>query len=150
MEENVLDIDSLIHALYQSISGSAGQERQWDQMRHLFFPGAHLVRTFVADDGAPQALMMDVETYVETTSDYFRENGFYEWETARRTDAFGNIAHVLSTYEARHNPDDPKPFRRGINSIQLFHDGQRWWIINMLWDNEREDNPMPAKYLSSG
>ncbi len=146
----VRDIDSLIHTLYESISGPAGQERQWDQMRHMFFPRAHMIRTSVADDGTPLALVMDVETYIETTSDYFQEHGFYEREVARRTEIFGNIAHVFSTYEARHSPDDPSPFRRGINSIQLFYAGQQWWIINMIWDNEREDNPMPAKYLSSG
>jgi N-acetylglutamate synthase-like GNAT family acetyltransferase len=148
--EAARDIDSLIHALYESISGPAGQERQWGQMRHLFFPQAHMVRTSVADDGTPQALVMDVETYIETTSGFFQQHGFYEREIARRTDRFGNIAHVLSSYEARHSLDDPEPFRRGINSIQLFYDGQRWWIINMLWDNEREENPMPEKYLASG
>ncbi len=148
--EHVHDIASLIPALYQSISGPAGQERQWDRMREMFFPGAHMVRTIIAEDGTPQALVMDVETYIETTSAYFREHSFYEIEIARRTERFGNIAHAFSTYESRHNVDDPEPFGRGINSIQLFHDGERWWIINMLWDNEREDNPMPAEYLASG
>ena len=66
---------------------------------------------------------------------------------ARRTQIFGNVARLFSSYEARFDPDDPEPFKRGINSIQLFHDGKRWWIINMLWDNERDDNPLPAKYL---
>lgn len=142
------DIDSLIRTLYETICGPAGQERQWDRMRRLFFPKAHMVRTSVSDDGTPQALVMDVETYIATTSPYFQGEGFFEWEVARRIDKFGNIAHVFSTYEARHDPNDDQPFRRGINSIQLFYDGQRWWIMNMLWDNEREDNPLPEKYLA--
>ncbi len=143
----VRDIDSLIHALYETICGPAGQERQWDRLRHLFFPRAHMVRTFIGNDGAPQALVMDVESYITTTTPYFQDPGFFEWEVARRTDQFGNIAHVFSTYEARYDPHDNEPFKRGINSIQLFYDGQRWWIVNMLWDNEREDNPLPQKYL---
>ena len=144
------DIDSLIQALYDSICGPAGQARKWDRMRTMFFPGAHMIRTSLAEDGRPQAMVMDVETFIKTASDYFRDHGFYEWEVARRTERFGNIAHAFSTYESRHNADDAQPFGRGINSIQLYHDGGRWWIMNMLWDNEREDNPLPARYLSSG
>ena len=144
----VRDIDSLIRTLYETICGPAGQERQWGQMRRLFFPEAHMIRTSVGDDGTPQASVMDVETYIATTSPYFQGEGFFEWEVARRIDRFGNIAHVFSTYEARHDPNDAQPFSCGINSIQLFYDGQRWWIMNMLWDNEREDNPLPEKYLA--
>ena len=106
-----------------------------------------MIRTSIREDGIPQALVMDVETYISTTAGFFKEQGFYEWEVARCTDRFGNIAHVFSTYEARHDPADPAPFKRGINSIQLFYDGQRWRIMNMLWDNEREDNPLPETYL---
>ena len=143
------DIDTLIDTLYDCICGPAGQERQWDRLRGLFFEGAHMIRTEVSDDGIPRAIVRDVEAYIASTAGFFDQQGFYEWEIARRTEIFGNIAHVFSTYEARFDRDDPQPFNRGINSIQLFHDGQRWWIINMLWDNERDDNPLPAKYLTT-
>jgi hypothetical protein len=140
-------LDAIILALYESVSGPAGEERDTPRMRSLFMPGAHLVRTSVAGDGTPQAKVMDVETFARDNADYFRQNGFYETEIARRTDLFGNIAQVFSTYEARTDADKEPPFKRGINSIQLFNDGKRWWVVNMLWDNEREDNPMPAEYL---
>lgn len=145
--DDARDIDTLIKALYETICGPAGQERQWERLRGLFFPQAHMVRTIVSDDGTPQALVMDLSSYIATTTPFFHDRGFFEWEVARRTDRFGNIAQVFSTYEARYDLHDPAPFKRGINSIQLFHDGQRWWIVNMLWDNEREDNPLPEKYL---
>jgi hypothetical protein len=141
------DIDSIIQALYETICGPTGQERQWDRLRNLFFPGAHMIRTVVDNQGSPQAAVMDIETYITATVPYFQNQGFFEWEVARRTDRFGNIAQLFSTYEARYDPHDPAPFKRGINSIQLFHDGKRWWIMNMLWDNEREDNPLLEKYL---
>jgi len=145
--DSTRDIDSLVHALYATICGPAGEPRDWDGMRRLFFPNARMIRTSVGEDGAPQAEVMDVETYIARTAPYFKENGFFEWEIVRRIDRFGNVAHVFSTYEARHRQDDAQPFKRGINSIQLFHDGRRWWIVNMLWDNEREDNPLPEEYL---
>ncbi|HEX8773999.1 MAG TPA: hypothetical protein VF735_10350 [Pyrinomonadaceae bacterium] len=139
-------LDAIIPALYETVSGPAGEERDTPRMRTLFMPGAHLVRTIIADDGTPRAHMMDVEGYARDTAEFFRQNNFYEVEIARRTDLFGNIAQVFSTYEARHEAEGPA-FKRGINSIQLFHDGKRWWVVNMLWDNEREDNPLPAEYL---
>ena len=143
---DVTDIDSIIKKMYATISGPAGAERDWDRMRSFYYPGADLVRTGTDDAGVPWALVMDIEAYIENVTPMFQEMSFYEVEIARRTETFGNIAQVFSTYEARSAPDDDKPIKRGINSIQLFNDGRRWWIINMLWDNERDDNPMPAKY----
>jgi hypothetical protein len=76
--------------------------------------------------------------YAENTRPFFTANPFYEVETARRIDVFGNMAHVWSNYEARNAPDDTDPERRGINSIQLFrHPDEGWKIISMIWDNER-------------
>jgi hypothetical protein len=81
---------------------------------------------------------MSLEDYARDTTPFFAANSFYEIETDRRIDVFGNIAHVWSRYEARTAPDDPEPERRGINSIQLFrHPEHGWRIIHMIWDNER-------------
>lgn len=140
-------LDAIIRAFYESVSGPAGAERGTPRMRAMFMPGAHLVRTTIAEDGTAQAKVMDVDAYVRDTADYFRSNAFYEVEVARRTDLFGQIAQLFSTYEARNDPSEAEPFKRGINSIQLFNDGERWWIVNVLWDNEREDNPVPGEYL---
>ena len=74
------------------------------------------------------------------------EKGFYETEISRATEIFGNIAHAFSTYESRRRPQEA-PFARGINSIQLLHDGERWWVTAMVWDAERADNTIPARYL---
>ena len=147
MSEDTESLDAIIRAMYESVSGPAGLNRDTLRERSLFMRGAHLVRVTLTDNGTPQAKVMDVEGYLKDTADFFRENNFYEVEIARRTEVFGQIAQVFSTYEARHALDDPEPFKRGINSIQLFNDGNRWWIVNMLWDNEREGNPMPAEYL---
>ena len=67
-------------------------------------------------------------------------------ETARRAEIFGNIAHVFSTCESRRGPGE-KPFARGINSFQLVKTGSGWKVMTILWDAEREGNPLPEKYL---
>ncbi len=147
--DETASIESIVRALYETISGPAGIPRDWDRFRSLLFPGARLVRTCISANGAPCALAMDAEAYESDTSDYFSREPFYEWEVANRTERFGNIAHVLSVYEARQAPTDSVPMRRGINSIQLFYDGIRWWIISVLWDNEREGNPILQSYLKA-
>ena len=79
-------------------------------------------------------------------SDKSLQGGFYEKEVHRETQRFGNIAHVFSTYESRTKADGPI-IARGINSIQAYWDGKRWWITNAIWDEERADNQLPAEYL---
>jgi hypothetical protein len=143
-------IDAIITAAYNVISGPAGKKRDWDRERSLFLPGARLIPTATVpgrNDVELTPLILDVDGYIERVEPIFAENGFYETEIARRTEQFGQIAHVWSTYESRHHPDDPEPFMRGINSIQLFHDGSRWWIVNIYWQHESSENPLPEKYL---
>jgi hypothetical protein len=156
---DVSSIDAIVTAAYDSISGPAGKKRNWDRERSLYYPGARLIptaRPVTSDERqvtsenkiAPQIL--DVEGFIARVEPFFKENGFYEKEIARRTEQFGQIAHVWSTYESRHNADDPEPFMRGINSIQLFHDGSRWWIVTIYWQQESLVDPIPAKYVKAG
>ena len=147
---DVSSIDAIIAATYDVISGTAGKKRDWDRERSLFISGARLIPTAVEAgrndvDLAPQIL--DIEGYIARAESFFAGQGFYEKEIARRTEQFGHIAHVWSTYESRHNPDDPEPFMRGINSIQLFYDGSRWWIVTVYWQHESTAHPVPEKYF---
>ena len=147
---DVSSIDAIINAAYDGISGPAGKKRDWDRERSLFLPGARLIPTAMEagqNEGGLAPQFLDVEAYIARVEPYFQENGFYEKEIARRTEQAGQIAHVWSTYESRHSKDDPEPFMRGINSIQLFYDGTRWWIANIYWQHETEKDPIPAKYL---
>ncbi len=147
---DVESLDAIIAATYDVISGPAGKKRDWDRERSLFISGARLIPTAVEAgrndvDLAPQIL--DIEGYIARAESFFAGQGFYEKEIARRTEQFGHIAHVWSTYESRHNPDDPEPFMRGINSIQLFNDGSRWWIVSIYWQHESAVHPLPDRYL---
>ncbi len=140
-------IDSIVAALYDTISGPAGRARDWDRLRSLFYPGARLLRTTVSAEGAVSMVAMDVESFITTADPYFRNSAFYERELNRRVDQFGHVAQVFSTYAASAAPDGSQPMGRGINSIQLWFDGQRWWVMNLLWDDERPGQTIPAQYL---
>ena len=130
-------IGAVIDEMYAMISGPAGP-RDWSRQDNCFLPEARQVRTWVDDAGRPHKLGMDLAEYEANTTPFFNANPFYEVETSRRIDVFGNMAHVWSGYEARTSPDAADVERRGINSIQLFRDPDKGWrIIHMIWDNER-------------
>lgn len=143
---DVASMDSVVAALYDVISGPAGK-RDWDRMRSLFVPYGRLIPVGKRANGEMGNRAMSVDDYIAGSSKFLEDNGFYEREIARRAERFGNIAHIFSTYESRNKADDPKPFARGINSIQLMNDGKRWWIVTVFWQGEAADNPLPEKYL---
>lgn len=131
------EIGAVIDEIYAMISGPPGP-RDWRRQANCFLPEARQVRTFVDEDGRPVMLSMGLEDYARDVAPFFAANPFYEVETSRRVDRFGNMAHVWSAYEARTAPDDATPERSGINSIQLFnHPDLGWRIIHMIWDNQR-------------
>ncbi|MEW6212294.1 MAG: hypothetical protein AB1631_28455, partial [Acidobacteriota bacterium] len=137
-------------ALYDVISGPAGKKRDWNRFRSLFIAGGRLIAVSKRPTGEMVNRVMTTEDYINASSKFLEENGFFEREIARRVESFGSIAHVFSTYEARRKAEDPSPFMRGINSIQLMNDGKRWWIVTVFWQAEGPDNPLPEKYLKRG
>jgi len=144
--EDVSTIDGIIKAFYEVISGPAGQPRQWARDRTLYIPDIRFVAMSQDKYGQPVAQIASHQQFVDYADPVLVKEGFYESEIHRMTERFGNIAHVFSTYESRQKADGPA-IARGINSIELFWDGKRWWIASNIWDDERPDNPVPAEYL---
>ncbi len=144
---DVASIDAILAAVYDTISGPAGQPRDWDRFRSLFVPGARLIPTVKRPDGEFVSRVLDVEMFIRSATESTKKQGFYEKAIANRSEQFANMAHIFSTYEARHNATDAKPFIRGINSIQLMNDGQRWWVVTIFWQAEDAANLIPQKYL---
>jgi len=138
---DVNSLDSILLAVYNVISGPAGT-RDWDRFRSLFTPGARLTSAQKNKDGS--IFLEDVEGYVQGAGNYFKAHGFYENAIVNRVHKFGNIAQVFSSYESRNAPNE-KPFARGVNSIQLFNDGTRWWVVSILWDEETPANQLPPE-----
>jgi hypothetical protein len=144
---DVASIESIIAALYDVISGPPGGNRDWDRFRSLFTSGARLIIGAPSPEGRVPSRSMTVEAYIVAADPFLKRDGFWEREIARRVERYGNVAHVFSTYESRVKTADSPPFSRGINSIQLVTNGERWWVVTILWDFERPGNPIPPEYL---
>jgi hypothetical protein len=144
--EDVSTLDGIVKAFYQVISGPAGQPRQWSRDRTLYISDIRFVAMSIDKSGNPVAHIFSHQQFVDASNTALVKDGFYETEIHRVTTRFGNIAHILSTYETRTRTDGPVA-GRGINSLELFWDGKRWWIASGVWDDERPGNPIPAEYL---
>ncbi|MBZ0173371.1 MAG: nuclear transport factor 2 family protein [Phycisphaerales bacterium] len=144
---DVASIDAIVGAYYDSLSGPKGEERDWDRLRSIFQPMARLVAARPVRGDHSGIWVMELEEFIAFNKSVMERGGFFEREISRKTETFGNIAHVWSTYESRRAASDPEPYSRGIYSVQLLRDGDRWWIVSVYWDYERADSPIPPAYL---
>ena len=149
---DAVSVDSIVAALYASVTHPPGSSPDFERMRAIFLyvgmlvppvkPGQEITGTDI--DGFSSRIQRAEAARKEKGE---ASPGFFEREIARRTDCFGNVCQVFSTYESRRSAADEKPFERGINSIQLVRDGKRWWIASVAWDTEKPENPIPPQYL---
>jgi hypothetical protein len=142
---DVASIDNIIKALYEVISGEGDEPRNWDRFRNLFAKDARLVPTYKTEDGNFSYRILTPEEYITRFS--ARKAGFFEWEIGRNTEAYGTIAHVFTTYATRQTKDGPIT-NRGINSIQLLKDNNRYHIVQVFWCGEDSGFPLPEKYIN--
>ena len=141
--------EAIVGALYNVLSGDQGVARDWDRFRALFHPTARLMPSGLNAQGVGVVRSITPDEYIALAEPVLVGQGFHEREITRRSERFGRIVHVWTTYESLHALSDAQPFARGINSIQLFHDGSRWWILSVYWQGETPAEPIPAEYLPS-
>jgi hypothetical protein len=133
---DVATLDAILHTFYETVSGSAGQPREWDRFRSLFLPEGRLMPIVSIADERAGLRFLSTEDFIHRVDPIFATEDFWERESSRQTETFGRFAHVLSFYDSLRSPNGP-PFERSANSIQLFNDGLRWWIVNVMWNTSR-------------
>lgn len=144
---DVASIDAIITAVYDAISGEAGEARDWDRFRSLFAEGATLSAVVRTPEGEVGRAVMTPGSYVERSGPVLERDGFVEAEIGRVTEEYALIAHAFSAYESFRSAEDDQPFARGINSFQLMNDGERWWIVSIFWQGESPEFPVPGEYI---
>ena len=143
---DVSTVDGIVAAYYDVITGPVGQPRQWSRDRTLYWPGIRFFAASVKKDGTPTVSVMTHQEFVDRFDAMAVKNGFDEHEIHRTMTRIGNVAHVMSTYETREVGTGPVT-GRGVNSLDLYWDGKRWWITAASWDDERPGSPIPKELL---
>lgn len=143
--DDVNSVDAIIRAMYAAVSFTDGRGPDAVRLAGLCVPHARLMK--VQAGGIDDMSVPEWVGRVQTKIAEQRLTTFVERELFRRTEVFAGIAHVFTTYESRTDDGGGHPLYRGINSVQLRHDGRRWWILTILWTDERDDCPIPPAYL---
>lgn len=145
---DVESIDAIMAAVYDVISGPAGQARDWDRFRSLMAPQARLIPTGI-DRATGEAVLRawTAEEYIAEVGPRLERDGFFERELGRKMERYGNIVHLMSAYDSKRTLQDAQPFARGVNSFQLWFDGRRWWVVTIYWEAETPNTPIPTELL---
>jgi hypothetical protein len=143
--EDVSTIEGIVKASYETISGGVGVPRQWGRDFSLFDPHSRSVAVEIdSKSGAIVTRSTSEREFAEAADASLVQDGFTERELAHTIKRFGNVATVLSSYEGK-SAATGKVVTRGVNIFQLYFDGKRWWILSMVWDQERPGNPIPPE-----
>ena len=132
------EFQTLTKRLYELISAPP-EARDWEAIRPLYHPRATLVRTGVDDAGAPFALVMSYDEYIENASTLLDGVTFSEIELRQEVTAFGNVARLASVYEYTFESPDLQRSGRGVNFFNLVNEGDGWKVMSIVWDNERDN-----------
>jgi len=93
---DVESVDAIVAAVYDVISGPAGQARDWDRWRSLFIPEARLIALGQTPEGGIQRRVMTPDDYVQGSGQMLEERGFFENEIGRVQEEFGPVVHLFS------------------------------------------------------
>ena len=142
---DVSSVEAIIQAVYDVISGPAG-DRDWNRFHSLFRPDAKMGASVQRVNGTTVFRTFSPADYQKNNAPHFQQRGFYEEELGREVKQFGNLAHVQSAYQYRLAPG-AKVEKRGVNYFTLVKADGRWWITQLIWQEENKDNPIPADLL---
>jgi hypothetical protein len=146
--DNVSTLDGIMKAYYDVVTVKKGEKASYERDSLLHWPTVNVGMTNVNKNGKLSFQYMSLKEFHRLSDPYLEKEGFYEHEISRKVDHFGAIYHVFSTYESRATAEGPVT-ERGINSIELYNDGTRFWILGWFFDAERKGNPIPAEYLKN-
>lgn len=139
-------LDALIEAMYRAVSGP-DRGLDIDLERQVFTPDVRLMRCGLDERGKPWRQDMSLSDYEENTREFLANTDFYEIETSKTVVHCPPFAYVLSEYEAKTDPASDELLLSGVNSIQCLHDGERWWICQMMWNHRDGVSPGDSPFL---
>ena len=137
-------LQSLIGEFFAAVSFAPGGAPQYERIRDLFIPEGLIIKN---SGEAPE--ISTIDEFIAPRQKLVaagRLTAFEEVEVAARTEAFGNVAHRLSTYEKRGVQDGVAFSATGIITTQFIATAAGWRMTAMAWDDERPGLVVPPDY----
>jgi hypothetical protein len=138
-------LDKTLREMYEVISFPEGGEPDWERMKTVFHAKARFTR--ITPEGTDHLDLQSFQDMAMEMLDRGVYTSFFEQETARKAHIFGSLAHVLSAYETKRDPEASSCLSRGVNSIQLLWESGSWQVLSLLWDEAVPGNPLSIDQL---
>ena len=75
---------------------------------------------------------------------FYKNSGFSEKALKNTIHQYGNLVHIFQAYHGK--TPDGKVNIRGINSYQIANENGVWKIVNLIWQGETAEFPLPVEY----
>ena len=131
--DNVGTLDGIIKAYYDVVTIKKGEKINYERDSLLHIAGVRVGSAGIDAKGNPILQYTSLSEFHRQSDAYMEKNGFWEHETVRTVQHIQNIYHVWSSYVSAYTPGG-KTIAQGVNSIELFFDGKRFWILGWFYD----------------
>jgi hypothetical protein len=140
-ERDLAEIGAVCPRLYGAVGWGAGKAPDWDVFRRCCHRQAVLVPM-----GGGAAAPIPLDSFIAGMEEQRRSGAiatFDEIELGHEIQGYGHLASVRSSFVATIDG----VARRGVTFAHLVREGDGWVILNAAWENEREEQPLPAHLI---
>lgn len=137
-----------VSALWRAMSHEAGAAADVATLRGMFHPDAVVFGSRLRN-GQPSLRRTEIGDFLRAIEPV-GDSGFHECEIARKVETYDRFATVYSVVESRTDPSARKPDFTGVNSLQLYRDGDGWKIVSLYYHVGPIDLPIPDAANRSG
>jgi len=131
--DNVGTLDGIIRAYYDVVTIKKGENVSYERDSLLHVPGVRVAAIGQDQNGKSVLQYTSLKLFHKESDPYMEKNGFIETEVDRKVEHIHSLWHVWSSYESRNTTGGPI-IERGTNSIELYFDGKRFWILGWFYD----------------
>ena len=138
-------LETAVSSLWQAMSHAPDAAADVAALKPLFHPEA-----MVAGARPGKTLNQQSGTAFLQSLQQVSAKGFYECEIGREVRLYGQFATVLSLVESRGAPSQKDADFTGINSLQWYHNGEKWQLLSLYYYLEQKPGELKQWPLAAG
>lgn len=140
--------EEAVAALWNAISNDAGATADTTTLQRIFHQDA-VIFGGRYKEGKPVVRRSMLADFLKPFAKV-QQKGFYECEISRVVQTYDRFAVAYSVVESRTEKTATKPDFVGVNSVQLYQDGDQWKILSLYYHVEKTGLPIAEQGAISG